>query len=65
MKRAGRFAVTIGAVVLALLLPAAASADRPFEVRYTTNDAGSITFAANTLMTCPTRRRPAPRRART
>ena len=40
-------------MVLALLLPAAAQADRPFAIRYTTNDAGSITFAANTLMTCP------------
>ena len=39
--------------MLALLLPVAAAADRPFAIRYTTNDAGSITFAANTLMTCP------------
>ena len=36
-----------------MLLPATAAADRPFAVRYSTNDAGSITFAANTLMTCP------------
>jgi hypothetical protein len=36
-----------------LLAPAVARADRSFAVRYTTNDLGSITFAANTLMTCP------------
>lgn len=36
------------------LFPALASADRAFSVRYTTNDAGNITMAANTLMTCPT-----------
>ena len=36
-----------------LLMPAVAHADRPFAIRYTTNDLGSITFAANTLMTCP------------
>ena len=36
-----------------LLMPGVARADRPFAIRYTTNDLGSITFAANTLMTCP------------
>jgi hypothetical protein len=36
-----------------LLTPAAAQADRQFAVRYTANDLGSITFAANTLLTCP------------
>ncbi|MDA0161876.1 hypothetical protein OM076_16500 [Solirubrobacter ginsenosidimutans] len=46
-------AVLLGACLLTLLVPAGASADRPFAVRYTVNDAGSITFAANTLMTCP------------
>lgn len=48
-----RFAVTVGACLFTLLVPASASADRPFAVRYSVNDAGSITFAANTLMTCP------------
>ena len=43
----------LGAIVLALLWCASAAADRPFAIRYTANDAGSITFAANTLMTCP------------
>jgi uncharacterized repeat protein (TIGR01451 family) len=38
---------------LVLIAPAAAHADRPFASRFTTNDFGSITFAANTLMTCP------------
>ena len=42
-----------GAILFALLVPATAVADRPFAIRYTANDAGSITFAANTLMTCP------------
>jgi uncharacterized repeat protein (TIGR01451 family) len=36
-----------------LLAPAAAHADRPFAIRYTANDFGAITFAANTVMTCP------------
>jgi uncharacterized repeat protein (TIGR01451 family) len=53
VKLPARIAVVFCSVALALLLPAAASADRPFAIRYTTNDAGSITFAANTLMTCP------------
>jgi uncharacterized repeat protein (TIGR01451 family) len=43
----------LSGVVVVLLLPAAARADRDFAIRYTDNDAGSITFAANTLMTCP------------
>ena len=34
-------------------LAASAEADRPFAIRYTTNDFGSITFAANTVMSCP------------
>ena len=41
------------ASVLALLLPAAASADRSFTTRFSANDTGDITFVANTLMTCP------------
>ena len=44
----------VASVVCALLLaPAAARADRPFAIRFTTNDLGAVTFAANTLMTCP------------
>jgi uncharacterized repeat protein (TIGR01451 family) len=44
------------AVVIALLLaiPGIASADRGFTPRFSTNDTGDITIAANTLMTCPT-----------
>ena len=41
------------AIVSALALPAAASADRSFSTRFSANDTGDITFAANTLMTCP------------
>ena len=43
----------IGFLACAMLTPAAAHADRPFAIRFTTNDLGSITFAANTVMTCP------------
>ena len=44
----------LGLLACAMFLaPAVARADRPFAVRYTTNDFGSITFAADTLMTCP------------
>jgi hypothetical protein len=39
--------------VFALPAPAPAHADRPFAIRYTANDLGSITFAANTVLTCP------------
>jgi uncharacterized repeat protein (TIGR01451 family) len=44
------------AVVIAVLLaiPGIASADRTFTPRFSTNDTGDITIAANTLMTCPT-----------
>ena len=46
--------LTLAAVAVTLLLaPTQAFADRPFAIRYTANDAGGITFAANTLMTCP------------
>jgi uncharacterized repeat protein (TIGR01451 family) len=48
-----RRALAVIAGMFALLAPAPARADRPFAIRYTTNDFGSITFAANTLMTCP------------
>src|SRR5215475_11761767 len=41
------------AIALCLLVPASAHADRAFGVRYSTNDLGAVTFAANTLMTCP------------
>jgi uncharacterized repeat protein (TIGR01451 family) len=51
--RVGR-ACILGAVAAAMLIAApVAHADRAFSVRFTTNDFGSITFAANTLMTCP------------
>jgi hypothetical protein len=43
----------IGCLACVLLSPASARADRPFAIRFTTNDLGSITFAANTVMTCP------------
>ena len=36
-----------------LVIAAPARADRPFAIRFTTNDFGSVAFAANTLMTCP------------
>ena len=45
--------IVIGLVACALLAPASAQADRSFAIRFTTNDLGSITFAANTVMTCP------------
>ncbi len=45
--------VMVGLLCALLLAPAVARADRPFGIRYTTNDVGSIAFAANTLMTCP------------
>jgi uncharacterized repeat protein (TIGR01451 family) len=42
-------------LVLCLLVSAApAFADRAFTPRFSTNDTGNITFAANTLLTCPT-----------
>jgi hypothetical protein len=49
--RRGALAVVMAAC--ALCGAPVAHADRPFAIRYTTNDVGSITFAANTLMTCP------------
>ncbi len=41
------------AVLVLFASVASAHADRPFAVRFEANDAGSITSAANTLMTCP------------
>ena len=43
----------MGWLVCAIVLAPAARADRPFAIRYSANDLGSITFAANTVMTCP------------
>ena len=40
-------------LVVALSIPASASADRGFSSRFSANDTGDITFVANTLMTCP------------
>lgn len=48
--RASVIAVIAGTTLLAAPV---AHADRPFAIRFTANDLGSITFAANTLMTCP------------
>jgi uncharacterized repeat protein (TIGR01451 family) len=51
--RVGR-ATVVGMIAGTMLLAApVARADRPFAIRYTTNDLGSIAFAANTVMTCP------------
>ncbi|MBU6337995.1 MAG: DUF11 domain-containing protein [Acidobacteria bacterium] len=41
------------AAALALVLPAAASADRNFSLRYSNNINGQITTAANTMLQCP------------
>ena len=43
--------VVISSLLLAVAGPAAA--DRPFSPRFTQNVQGAITFAANTVMTCP------------
>ncbi len=50
--------MTRGLIALAVLAgllvtAAAAQADREFTPRFSANDTGDITFAANTLMTCP------------
>jgi hypothetical protein len=53
-RRMRRCRLAVGALTFLLLAaPGPAHADRPFAIRFTTNDFGSITFAANTLMTCP------------
>ena len=41
------------AVAFLALAPAAEAVDRPFSPRFSTNDTGNITIAANTLLTCP------------
>jgi large repetitive protein len=54
--RSRRPRLLAGLTVVALLLlalPGIASADRGFTPRFSTNDTGNITIAANTLMTCP------------
>ena len=43
--------VVISSLLLAVAGPAAA--DRPFSPRFSQNVQGAITFAANTVMTCP------------
>ena len=42
-----------GIVVVMLAAAAPAFADRAMSTRFSTNDNGNITFAANTLMVCP------------
>jgi hypothetical protein len=51
--RAARASVIAAIAWTTLLAAPVAHADRPFAIRFTANDLGSITFAANTLMTCP------------
>jgi hypothetical protein len=43
----------IGPLLVLLLLAAPARADRPLTTRFSADDTGNITFAANTLMVCP------------
>src|SRR4051812_45715477 len=50
VPRALRFALL--ALVLALLVPTAASA-ATFDTRFSVNDSGDIAIVGNTLMTCP------------
>ncbi len=53
-RRLRPFATATAIVFVALLaIPGIASADRTFTPRFSTNDTGDITIAANTLMTCP------------
>ena len=50
--RRGRWLLAV--VFLAMVVvPSASAAPRTFEPRFSTNDTGDITFAANTLLTCP------------
>jgi hypothetical protein len=49
-----RFGVVVAVLVFVLVLPAAARADQPFSVRFSTNDAGNIAIAAAPLLTCST-----------
>ena len=46
-------ALIAGVVVVMLASAAPALADRAMSTRFSTNDNGNITFAANTLMVCP------------
>ena len=43
----------IGLLLVLLVDAAPALADRAMSTRFSTNDTGNITFAANTLMVCP------------
>ncbi len=43
----------VAAAAIVLVLPAAASADRNFSLRYSNNVNGQITTAANTIIQCP------------
>jgi uncharacterized repeat protein (TIGR01451 family) len=54
MRRRMCFLVIAATGLLALAPPGASAAPRPFEQRFSTNDTGDITIAANTLMTCMT-----------
>ena len=51
----GRTGLIVPLLVVGFFLASAtpAAADRSFTTRFTTNDTGNITFAANTLMVCP------------
>ena len=52
-SRRARLFVPLALVVLMLVGASPALADRVFSTRFSTNDTGNITFAANTLMVCP------------
>jgi hypothetical protein len=52
MRRRVCFLVIAATGLLALAPPGASAAPRAFEQRFSTNDTGDITIAANTLMTC-------------
>jgi uncharacterized repeat protein (TIGR01451 family) len=55
MHRRPSLIALLSLVAVAMLaLPASSLADRGFTPRFSTNDSGDITIAANTLMTCPT-----------
>jgi uncharacterized repeat protein (TIGR01451 family) len=53
-RRSPLTAAILLAFVALLAIPATSFADRGFTPRFSTNDSGDITIAANTLMTCPT-----------
>ncbi len=50
---AQRLLVALAALLALLLCAAPALADRAFTTRFSANEPGNITFAANTLMVCP------------